>query len=397
MGKAKKSWYAVIEGRQPGLYRTWDECKKQVDRYPGALFMGFFSREEALEWIDDEADEPVPDYTTRPAATAPAGLLLDQSTQGRQSVNGLSSIPTSSLSSILSSHVSSSSGSCAFYAVARGRQPGIYHTWAECRKQVDGFSDARYKKFKTLAEATEFCAVYGGGGHFSQFTSEAFEPDDKASFGEEWARLSQSQGWTRGTKHYNEQRACALRNELQTHFFASPSRALPAIKSEESEGESADAGALAEPPTEEEHQRHVAAVELFGFQTMCKAVGKRPGDTVGECKRLLNQTLVNIVDLIDAYRTGGEGVVRAWNDFEAFRVYTLNSAGGDKTIPVKLAKKDPLLKCFLQNFRTPRGPRGSATGSAMGCGGAMIRKRARSEEDNGFEDFGHENKKIMCC
>ncbi|KAG6361232.1 hypothetical protein INS49_009456 [Diaporthe citri] len=393
MEKAKKSWYAVLEGRQPGLYRTWDECKKQVDRYPGALFMGFFSREEALEWIDDEADEPVPDYTTRPAATAPAGLLLDQSTQGRQSVNGLSSIPTSSLSCILSSNASSSSGSSAFYAVARGRRPGIYHTWGECRKQVDGFSDARFRKFKTLTEATEFLAVYGGGGHFSQFTSQAFEPDNTASFSEEWARLSQSQGWTRGTKHYSEQRACALRNELQTHFFAPPSRALPAIKSEESEEEGADAKALAEPPAEDDHQRHEEAVKLHGFQSMCKAVGKRPGDTIGECARILNQTLVNIVDLIDASRMGSEKVVKIWTDFEDFRAYTLNSAGGDKTIPAKLAAKDPLLKCFLQNFRRPRGH----YGGAMGCGGAVIKKRARSEEDDDFEDCGHQNKRIMCC
>lgn len=400
MAKAKKTCYAVLKGRQPGLYRSWDECKKQVDRYPGAVFLGFFSHEAALEWIRKKAEEPVPDYTTKPAAIAPAqvsastspvaGLLLDRSTQGRTSINGLSSIPTSSLSSVLSSRSSSSSGPSAFYAVARGRQPGIYHTWEECEAQVDRFSGARYKKFKILEEATEFCAVYGGGGHFSQFTSEAFEPEDTASFGDEWARLSQSQGWTRGTRHYNEQRACALRNELQTHFFASSSRALPAIKSEESEEESSDAAALAEIPTEEEHQRHEEAVKLHGFQSMCEAVGKHPGDTIEECERTLNQTLVNIVDLIDAYRTGRGIPVKIWTDFEAFRSYTLNSAGGDKTIPAKVAAKDPLLKCFLQNFRRYRP-------SAMGCGSAMIKKRARSEEANDFEDCGHQNKRTMCC
>lgn len=264
MAKAKKSCYAVLEGRQPGLYRTWDECKEQVDGYSGAEFMGFFTRQEAIEWIRKRTDEPVPDYTTTTAVTAPAQL------SGTWSVNGLSSIPTSSLSSILSSHASSSSGHSAFYAVARGRKPGIYYTWAECCKQVDGFSGARYKKLKTLTEATEFCAVYGGGGHFSLFTSEAFEPDNKASFSQEWARLSESQGWTRGTKHYSEQRACALRNELQSHFFASPSRDLPAIKSEESEEENVNLESLAECPTEDERQRHEARVRLHGSSPCVK-------------------------------------------------------------------------------------------------------------------------------
>ena len=37
-----------------------------------------------------------------------------------------------------------------FYAVKTGRNPGIYHTWEECRKQILGFSGARYKSFATM-------------------------------------------------------------------------------------------------------------------------------------------------------------------------------------------------------------------------------------------------------
>lgn len=404
MGKAKKSWYAVVEGRQPGLYRSWDECKAQVDRYRGAVFMGFFTRQEAMEWIREETDEPVPDYSTTPTATAPteislpstlvASLLPQSSTSAEKSINGLSSVPISSLSSILSDRFNFGSGSSTFYAVARGRKPGIYDTWGDCLAQVTRFSDARYKKFKTLKEAIEFLAVYGGAGHFSQFTSEAFEPDDKASFSDEWARLSQSQGWTRGTQQYNEQRACALRNELQTHFFASPSRALPAIKSEAAikSEESGEEGANMESHVELDHQRHEEAVELQGFQAMCAAVGKSPGNTLRECKGILRQTLVNIVDLIDACRMGGERAVKTWTDFEAFKAYTLNSAGGDKTIPVRLAKQDPLLKCFLQNFCAPRRHCGVATG----CGGAVVKKRARSGEDNDFKNYGQQKKRKTC-
>ncbi|CRK95018.1 CLUMA_CG008504, isoform A [Clunio marinus] len=46
----------------------------------------------------------------------------------------------------------------SFYAVARGRIPGIFSTWNECESQVKGFSGAVYKKFKTKTEADNFIA-----------------------------------------------------------------------------------------------------------------------------------------------------------------------------------------------------------------------------------------------
>jgi len=45
--KVKKKAYVVWVGRKRGIYNTWDECKKQVDKYFGAKFMGFPSREDA--------------------------------------------------------------------------------------------------------------------------------------------------------------------------------------------------------------------------------------------------------------------------------------------------------------------------------------------------------------
>lgn len=43
-----------------------------------------------------------------------------------------------------------------FYAVAIGKNPGIYSTWDECQSQVKGFSGAKFKKFRTLKEAELF-------------------------------------------------------------------------------------------------------------------------------------------------------------------------------------------------------------------------------------------------
>lgn len=46
----------------------------------------------------------------------------------------------------------------SFYAVARGRQTGIFGSWSECQEQIKGFSGPKFKKFSTQSEAQEFLA-----------------------------------------------------------------------------------------------------------------------------------------------------------------------------------------------------------------------------------------------
>ncbi|UQS87465.1 ribonuclease H family protein [Nicoliella spurrieriana] len=43
-----------------------------------------------------------------------------------------------------------------YYAVRRGRNPGIYNSWPECLEQVKAFPKARFKSFLTRADAEEF-------------------------------------------------------------------------------------------------------------------------------------------------------------------------------------------------------------------------------------------------
>lgn len=46
-----------------------------------------------------------------------------------------------------------------YYAVKKGRKPGVYRTWTDCKKQVDGFSGAIYKSFLTKEEAETFAGT----------------------------------------------------------------------------------------------------------------------------------------------------------------------------------------------------------------------------------------------
>lgn len=43
-----------------------------------------------------------------------------------------------------------------YYAVKKGKKPGVYLNWEECKKQVIGYSGAIYKLFSTLNEANDF-------------------------------------------------------------------------------------------------------------------------------------------------------------------------------------------------------------------------------------------------
>lgn len=55
-----------------------------------------------------------------------------------------------------SSAASDTERSKVYYAVRRGRKPGIYRTYAECEKQVSDFSHQEYKKFSSREAAEEY-------------------------------------------------------------------------------------------------------------------------------------------------------------------------------------------------------------------------------------------------
>lgn len=44
---AKKNFYVVWNGITPGVYKSWAECKAQVDGYDGAIYKSFAKEEDA--------------------------------------------------------------------------------------------------------------------------------------------------------------------------------------------------------------------------------------------------------------------------------------------------------------------------------------------------------------
>ena len=50
--KSKKKYYVVWRGLSPGIYNSWEECKKQVMGYDGAQYKSFTDEDEAKRSFD---------------------------------------------------------------------------------------------------------------------------------------------------------------------------------------------------------------------------------------------------------------------------------------------------------------------------------------------------------
>jgi len=48
-----KTYYVVHKGRNPGIYNSWKECQKEIDKYEGALFKKFTDENEAQTFLEN--------------------------------------------------------------------------------------------------------------------------------------------------------------------------------------------------------------------------------------------------------------------------------------------------------------------------------------------------------
>lgn len=67
-------FYAVRKGKKTGVFRTWDECKKQVMGYSGAEYKSFKNKKDAEEYVMFNVQ-------------AKENTTLDESTKGKNSGN----------------------------------------------------------------------------------------------------------------------------------------------------------------------------------------------------------------------------------------------------------------------------------------------------------------------
>lgn len=73
----KKKVYAVRNGRKTGLFMSWDDCKKQVDAFPGARYKSFTDADEAWKWLNGE-DVPSVRKPTRSRTPAMKSIVAER-------------------------------------------------------------------------------------------------------------------------------------------------------------------------------------------------------------------------------------------------------------------------------------------------------------------------------
>jgi ribonuclease HI len=84
----KRKYYVVWEGRQPGVYDNWEDCKEQVFNYPKAKYMSFKSQTEAIMAFRGDGHEEENLLTlialknTEANATAPQSIFDEQAPAG---------------------------------------------------------------------------------------------------------------------------------------------------------------------------------------------------------------------------------------------------------------------------------------------------------------------------
>ena len=54
-----RKFYVVWEGRSPGIYDSWEECKDQIDGFPGARYKAFPSQDAATEAFRGDSSEHI--------------------------------------------------------------------------------------------------------------------------------------------------------------------------------------------------------------------------------------------------------------------------------------------------------------------------------------------------
>lgn len=59
---SQPKYYVVWNGREPGIYRTWEDCQRQVVGFPAAVYKSFKSEAEAKRAFE----APATDYVNVP-------------------------------------------------------------------------------------------------------------------------------------------------------------------------------------------------------------------------------------------------------------------------------------------------------------------------------------------
>lgn len=78
MSRKKQKFYVVWAGHNPGIYTSWEDCKRETDHFDGARFKSFAIEEEAkhefMLGTPSERSAEVKEYARQNAVSLPQGI-----------------------------------------------------------------------------------------------------------------------------------------------------------------------------------------------------------------------------------------------------------------------------------------------------------------------------------
>lgn len=77
-----KKFYAVKNGKVPGIYTSWEDCKAQVSNFPGCDFKGFETKEEALIYLGVLSEDTINTSETEAIAYTDGSFFEDKFSYG---------------------------------------------------------------------------------------------------------------------------------------------------------------------------------------------------------------------------------------------------------------------------------------------------------------------------
>ena len=82
---ANKKFYVVWKGHKTGVFKTWNECKRQIDGFTGAEYKSFLKEDEALEAYTKNYEDYKGKNTKKPSLSA-----LEKKAYGKPNLNSIS-------------------------------------------------------------------------------------------------------------------------------------------------------------------------------------------------------------------------------------------------------------------------------------------------------------------
>lgn len=150
--KPPSVYYVVAEGHSTGVVTSWSQVLAYTEGFAQPVYRKFETREAAEAYL---AGYTLATKRKSPTSTTPAAVMSAVAPPTSKTTSEIDN-----LDHVETTPVSPSAPERYWYAVAKGRETGVFDTWQEAKKHVEGLFSASFKKFPSREEAEAFVRRY---------------------------------------------------------------------------------------------------------------------------------------------------------------------------------------------------------------------------------------------